>query len=61
MVGGVGNDVLVGGPGNDIMTGAIGDDMFVFNALNESGVGTLARRHSPLLGQSAIRRYLIGV
>jgi Ca2+-binding RTX toxin-like protein len=37
--GGDGDDVLTGGTGNDNLTGGAGLDTFVFNALNESGVG----------------------
>jgi len=37
--GGDGNDIIVGGTGNDSMTGGLGNDTFVFNALNESGIG----------------------
>src|SRR5262249_45617243 len=34
-----GDDVLIGGTGNDTMAGGAGSDTFVFNALNESGIG----------------------
>jgi Ca2+-binding RTX toxin-like protein len=37
--GGIGNDTIIGGTGNDILTGGAGNDTFVFNALNESGIG----------------------
>ncbi|WP_373389488.1 M10 family metallopeptidase C-terminal domain-containing protein [Pseudomonas alcaligenes] len=36
-----GNDVLVGGSGTDQLTGGSGLDRFVFNALNELGLGSL--------------------
>src|SRR5262245_13572384 len=37
--GGAGNDTIVGGTGLDTMSGGLGNDTFVFNNLNESGIG----------------------
>jgi Ca2+-binding RTX toxin-like protein len=39
--GGQGNDTLIGGIGADTLTGGTGADTFVFNASNETGVGSL--------------------
>ncbi|WP_460927036.1 M10 family metallopeptidase C-terminal domain-containing protein [Pseudomonas sp. MC6] len=38
---GAGNDLLIGGLGTDSLTGGIGADVFIFNAWNESGLGSL--------------------
>ncbi len=38
--GGAGNDLLLGGQGKDTLIGGAGSDQFVFNALNETGIGS---------------------
>ncbi|MDC7825661.1 calcium-binding protein, partial [Pseudomonas sp. BLCC-B13] len=41
LIGGLGNDILIGNLGVDNLTGGEGADTFLFNALNELGLGAL--------------------
>jgi Ca2+-binding RTX toxin-like protein len=40
LIGGLGDDIINGGIGKDVMNGGGGNDIFLFNSLNELGLGT---------------------